>query len=36
VFALAIPLILSNLTQLLLSTADTVLPGHLPEAAVVA
>jgi len=33
VFALAIPLILSNLTQPLLSTVDTVLSGHLPGAA---
>ena len=30
VFLLAIPLILSNLTQPLLSTVDTVLSGHLP------
>lgn len=30
VFALAIPLILSNLTQPLLSTVDTILSGHLP------
>jgi MATE family multidrug resistance protein len=34
VFALAIPLILSNLTEPLLSTVDTVLSGHLPTAAV--
>jgi MATE family multidrug resistance protein len=33
VFLLAIPLILSNLTQPLLSTVDTVLSGHLPGAA---
>ena len=33
VFRLAIPLILSNLTQPLLSTVDTVLSGHLPGAA---
>jgi MATE family multidrug resistance protein len=33
VFQLAIPLILSNLTQPLLSTVDTVLSGHLPSAA---
>jgi len=33
VFVLAIPLILSNLTQPLLSTVDTVLSGHLPGAA---
>ena len=32
VFRLAIPLILSNLTQPLLSTVDTVLSGHLPGA----
>lgn len=32
-FLLAIPLILSNLTQPLLSTVDTVLSGHLPGAA---
>jgi MATE family multidrug resistance protein len=30
VFLLAIPLILSNLTQPLLSTVDTILSGHLP------
>src|SRR6202789_2776043 len=30
VFALAIPLILSNLTQPLLSMVDTILSGHLP------
>jgi MATE family multidrug resistance protein len=30
VFVLAIPLILSNLTQPLLSTVDTILSGHLP------
>src|SRR5262245_11194526 len=30
VFHLAFPLILSNLTQPLLSTVDTVLSGHLP------
>jgi len=34
VFLLAIPLILSNLTQPLLSTVDTILSGHLPGAAV--
>jgi multidrug resistance protein, MATE family len=34
VFRLAIPLILSNLTQPLLSTVDTILSGHLPNAAV--
>src|ERR1700761_8605996 len=34
VFALAIPLILSNLTQPLLSTVDTILSGHLPTPAV--
>jgi MATE family multidrug resistance protein len=33
VFFLAIPLILSNLTQPLLSTVDTILSGHLPGAA---
>lgn len=33
VLVLAIPLILSNLTQPLLSTVDTVLSGHLPGAA---
>ena len=33
IWALAIPLILSNLTQPLLSTVDTVLSGHLPGAA---
>ena len=33
IFLLAIPLILSNLTQPLLSTVDTVLSGHLPGAA---
>jgi MATE family multidrug resistance protein len=33
VFLLAIPLILTNLTQPLLSTVDTVLSGHLPGAA---
>jgi MATE family multidrug resistance protein len=33
VFQLAIPLILSNLTQPLLSTVDTVLSGHLPGSA---
>jgi MATE family multidrug resistance protein len=33
VLLLAIPLILSNLTQPLLSTVDTVLSGHLPGAA---
>jgi MATE family multidrug resistance protein len=33
VFLLATPLILSNLTQPLLSTVDTVLSGHLPGAA---
>jgi MATE family multidrug resistance protein len=33
VFLLAFPLILSNLTQPLLSTVDTVLSGHLPGAA---
>jgi MATE family multidrug resistance protein len=33
VFLLAVPLILSNLTQPLLSTVDTVLSGHLPGAA---
>ena len=33
VVVLAIPLILSNLTQPLLSTVDTVLSGHLPGAA---
>jgi MATE family multidrug resistance protein len=30
VFLLAVPLILSNLTQPLLSTVDTILSGHLP------
>jgi multidrug resistance protein, MATE family len=34
VFILAIPLILSNLTQPLLSMVDTILSGHLPSAAV--
>jgi multidrug resistance protein, MATE family len=34
VFLLAIPLILSNLTQPLLSMVDTILSGHLPTAAV--
>jgi multidrug resistance protein, MATE family len=34
VFLLAVPLILSNLTQPLLSTVDTILSGHLPSAAV--
>ena len=33
VFLLAIPLILSNLTQPLLATVDTALSGHLPGAA---
>ena len=33
VFLLAVPLILSNLTQPLLSTVDAVLSGHLPGAA---
>ena len=33
VFVLAIPLILSNLTQPLLSMVDTILSGHLPGAA---
>ena len=33
VFLLAIPLILSSLTQPLLSTVDTILSGHLPGAA---
>src|SRR5271168_2333042 len=33
VFLLAIPLILSNLTQPLLSTVDTILSGHLPGSA---
>jgi len=33
VILLAIPLILSNLTQPLLSTVDTILSGHLPGAA---
>jgi MATE family multidrug resistance protein len=33
VLLLAVPLILSNLTQPLLSTVDTVLSGHLPGAA---
>jgi MATE family multidrug resistance protein len=33
VLLLAIPLILSNLTQPLLSTVDTILSGHLPGAA---
>ena len=33
VFLLAMPLILSNLTQPLLSTVDTILSGHLPGAA---
>jgi MATE family multidrug resistance protein len=33
VFLLAVPLILTNLTQPLLSTVDTVLSGHLPGAA---
>jgi MATE family multidrug resistance protein len=32
IFLLAIPLILSNLTQPLLSTVDTILSGHLPGA----
>lgn len=36
VFLLAIPLILSNLTQPLLSTVDTILSGHLPGAAALA
>jgi len=34
VFLLAIPLILSNLTEPLLSMVDTILSGHLPSAAV--
>src|ERR1700728_1762805 len=34
VFVLAIPLILSNLTEPLLSMVDTILSGHLPSAAV--
>ena len=34
VFVLAIPLILSNLTQPLLSMVDTILSGHLPSPAV--
>jgi MATE family multidrug resistance protein len=34
VFRLAIPLILSNLTEPLLSTVDTILTGHLPSPAV--
>jgi multidrug resistance protein, MATE family len=34
VFQLAIPLILSNLTQPLLSMVDTILSGHLPSPAV--
>jgi multidrug resistance protein, MATE family len=34
VFVLAIPLILSNLTQPLLSMVDTILSGHLPTPAV--
>jgi multidrug resistance protein, MATE family len=34
VFLLAIPLILSNLTQPLLSMVDTILSGHLPSPAV--
>jgi multidrug resistance protein, MATE family len=34
VFDLAIPLILSNLTEPLLSTVDTILSGHLPSPAV--
>jgi MATE family multidrug resistance protein len=34
VFTLAIPLILSNLTQPLLSMVDTILSGHLPSPAV--
>ena len=34
VFLLAIPLILSNLTQPLLTTVDTILSGHLPSPAV--
>ena len=34
VFALAIPLILSNLTQPLLAMVDTILSGHLPGPAV--
>ncbi len=34
VFRLAIPLILSNLTQPLLSMVDTILSGHLPSPAV--
>ena len=33
VLLLAVPLILSNLTQPLLSTVDTILSGHLPSAA---
>ena len=33
IFLLALPLILSNLTQPLLSTVDTVLSGHLPGSA---
>jgi MATE family multidrug resistance protein len=33
VFLLALPLILSNLTQPLLSTVDTILSGHLPHPA---
>jgi MATE family multidrug resistance protein len=33
VFLLAVPLILSNLTQPLLSTVDTILSGHLPGSA---
>src|ERR1700743_3739718 len=34
VFLLAIPLILSNLTQPVLSMVDTILSGHLPSPAV--
>jgi MATE family multidrug resistance protein len=34
VFVLAIPLILSNLTEPLLSMVDTILSGHLPSSAV--
>ena len=34
VFLLSIPLILSNLTQPLLATVDTILSGHLPNPAV--
>src|ERR1700748_388866 len=36
VFLLAVPLVLSNLTQPLLSTVDTILSGHLPSASALA